>query len=264
MNAHADALCPLPATWSAFLDAGDADAAPDAHLDTHLAACPACQATLERLTALPTADADAVSANKPLGRLRGLIRTGDAPPPGRVADPTLPHVPGYEIHRELGRGGLGVVYEAYHLRLGRTVAIKRMKSWATATPEQLVRFNSDAKFLARLRHPGVIEIYESALYDGQPYSVLECVVGGSLVDALPGEPLHPGDVVPFMARVARTVAHLHAHGVLHCDVKPGNVLLDTRRQPPARTAWRGGGPRSSTSAWPSTATTTCNSPAPPT
>lgn len=222
------ASCPSSDDWNQYLS-GITDAV---ELDTHLADCPFCLATLEHLTALPPAPRADGSAlprggeDALLGRLRGLIGQTDSPPAPTVVDAELPWYPGYEVRRELGRGGLAVVHEAYHLRLNRTVAIKRMKNWAAATPEQLVRFNSDAKFLARLRHPGVIEIYEAALYDGQPYSVLELVPGGSLEDALPGEPVDLRDAAIFMAEVARTVQYLHSHGVLHCDIKPGNILLD--------------------------------------
>ncbi len=236
------AVCPTHTDWRSFLDGGD----DDARLADHLDGCGRCRETMERLTALPPSPADGATwaapparaagsdrlDNDQLGRLRGLIVTADAPPAADPpTDPGLPTLPGYEVRRELGRGGLAVVFEACHLRLNRLVAVKRMKSWATATPEQLVRFNSDAKFLARLRHPGVVDVYDAGLFDGQPYTVLELIGGESLIDAAAGGPFDPRDAARFVERLARTVHHIHDHGVLHGDLKPGNVLLD---RPPAR------------------------------
>ncbi len=98
-----------------------------------------------------------------------------------------PVVQGYEMIRELGRGGMAVVYEARHLRLNRPVALKMIRGHS-ATAEQIVRFGAEAEIIAGLRHPNIVQIYEVGTQAAQPYFALELMEGGTLADALRGKP----------------------------------------------------------------------------
>src|SRR5262249_40173826 len=104
--------------------------------------------------------------------------TGDLVPAG--TDPAWPAVPGYDILAELGRGGMGVVYQARQLALQRTVALKMVLTGTQAGPKDLGRFRAEAAVIARLQHPNIVQIYDVGEAAGRPYFALEFVAGGSL------------------------------------------------------------------------------------
>jgi tetratricopeptide (TPR) repeat protein len=137
----------------------------------------------------------------------------------------LPAVPGYEVLGEVGRGGMGVVYQARHLALHRLVALKTIRTRADARPEMVDRFRTEAEAIARLVHPNIIQVYEVGEIDGQPYLALEFVAGGSLARRLDGAPLPPRPAAELIQVLARAVHAAHRHGVIHRDLKPANVLL---------------------------------------
>ena len=139
-----------------------------------------------------------------------------------AAGPTVP--PGYELIEEVGRGGMGVVYEARHLKLDRIVALKMVRSGEFADPLERARFASEARAVARLSHPNIVQIYEVGEASGCPFLALEFVRGGTLGDVLTG-PLPPRPSAALVATVARAVHHAHDAGIVHRDLKPGNVLL---------------------------------------
>jgi eukaryotic-like serine/threonine-protein kinase len=143
---------------------------------------------------------------------------------GRDEGPAV-SVPGYEVGRELGRGGMGVVYEARHLTLGRTVALKMILAGGHADERQRQRFRAEAQAAARLSHPNVVQVYEVGEHAGLPYLALELCPGGSLDDRLGGTPLPPRVAATLLLPVARAVHAAHAAGVVHRDLKPANVLL---------------------------------------
>ena len=105
--------------------------------------------------------------------------------------PDLPQIPGYEVQELLGRGGMGVVFRARHLRLNRIVALKMALAGAYASPHERERFQREAEAVAGLRHPNVVQIHDVGDSDGRPYFTMEFVDGGSLAQQLSGTP-HAG------------------------------------------------------------------------
>jgi tetratricopeptide (TPR) repeat protein len=134
-------------------------------------------------------------------------------------------VTGYEVLGELGRGGMGVVYKAWQVRLERLVALKMILSGGHAGGEDLARFRTEAEAVARLQHPNVVQIYEVGEQDGLPFLALEFVDGGSLEKKLGGTPLPPPEAARLLETLARAVEAAHQRGVVHRDLKPANVLL---------------------------------------
>jgi serine/threonine protein kinase len=137
-----------------------------------------------------------------------------------------PAVPGYEILGELGRGGMGVVYQARQLGLNRTVALKMVLSGIHTGPNDLARFRAEATAIARLQHPNIVRIYDVGEAAGRPYFVLEFVAGGSLAQHLQGRPQPVRPAAQLVETLARAVHAAHANGVIHRDLKPANILLE--------------------------------------
>jgi WD40 repeat protein/serine/threonine protein kinase len=152
------------------------------------------------------------------------------PGPGDAAPAVRPevHIPGYEILGELGRGGMGVVYKARDLALGRVVALKMVLAGAHAGSPELARFQAEAQTVARLRHPGIVQIFEVGEHQGLPFFALEYIAGGSLAQRLDGTPLPARTAAALVAEVARAVQYAHEQGIVHRDLKPANILLDFR------------------------------------
>ncbi len=149
--------------------------------------------------------------------LRDRLRNG-------AARGQYPPVEGYEILREVGRGGMGVVYQARQLSLNRLVALKMVLAGAHAGVEELLRFRSEAEAAAQLVHPNIVQIHEVGQADGQPYFSMEYVEGGNLAQQL-ATPLPAQGAAQLVETLARAVHHAHAHGVIHRDLKPANVML---------------------------------------
>src|SRR6516165_12337023 len=101
----------------------------------------------------------------------------------------LPQIPGYEVEAVLGRGGMGIVFRARHLRLNRPVAIKMLLGGAYAGPRDLARFQREAEAEAGLRHPHIVQVHDVGEHDGRPYFTMELVDGGSLAQKLRGTPV---------------------------------------------------------------------------
>jgi serine/threonine protein kinase/Flp pilus assembly protein TadD len=138
----------------------------------------------------------------------------------------------YQILEEIGRGGMGVIYRARQRHSRRIVALKRMLSFQADSQETLARFRREAEAVASLDHPNILPIHEvSEGEDGLPFFSMKFAAGGSLVDAAPALRDEPRRSVELMAKVARAVQYAHGHGILHRDLKPGNILLDGRGEP---------------------------------
>jgi serine/threonine protein kinase len=134
-------------------------------------------------------------------------------------------MPGYDLLGVLGRGAMGVVYKARHQRLNRIVALKMILAGGHAGEAELVRFRTEAETVARLRHPGVVQIYDVGEHAGLPYLALEYCDGGSLADRLAGTPLPPAQAAALVEHLARAIDAAHQQHVIHRDLKPANVLL---------------------------------------
>jgi serine/threonine protein kinase/tetratricopeptide (TPR) repeat protein len=138
----------------------------------------------------------------------------------------------YEILDEIGRGGMGVIYLARQRHPHRIVAVKRVLSYHTDSHETLVRFRREADAAASLDHPNLLPIYEvSESKDGLPFFSMKFATGGSLQKVGPALRAEPRKCVQLMAKVARAVEYAHGQGILHRDLKPGNILLDGRGEP---------------------------------
>jgi serine/threonine-protein kinase len=134
-------------------------------------------------------------------------------------------VPGYEILGELGRGGMGVVYQARQTKLNRVVALKMILAGAHAGEGDRRRFLAEAEAVARLQHPNVVQIHEVTEHNGLPCFSLEFCPGGSLAARLAGTPLPPAEAARLVEGLARAVQAAHEAGIVHRDLKPANVLL---------------------------------------
>ncbi|HSQ03006.1 MAG TPA: serine/threonine-protein kinase, partial [Burkholderiales bacterium] len=138
----------------------------------------------------------------------------------------------YQILEEIGRGGMGVIYRARQRHSRRIVALKRVLSYHGDSRETLTRFRREAEAAASLDHPNILPIYEvSEGEDGLPFFSMKFAPGGSLLDAGPALRDEPRRSVALMAKVARAVQYAHDQGILHRDLKPGNILLDGRGEP---------------------------------
>ncbi len=138
----------------------------------------------------------------------------------------------YQILEEIGRGGMGVIYRARQRHSRRIVALKRILSYQADSQETLVRFRREAEAAASLDHPNILPIYEvSESENGLPFFSMKFAAGGSLHDTATGLRNDPRRIVRLMAKVTRAVQHAHGQGILHRDIKPGNILLDGRGEP---------------------------------
>ncbi len=175
-------------------------------LERHVESCDACQAALERM------------ARRSSG-------------PGALADPAgarldPPEVPGFAIEGELGRGSMGVVYLARQARLGRRVALKLIPGDPVDGARARECWLREARAAARVRDPRVVQIHDVGEAGGLLYLVLEYVPGGSLKQRVKG-PLSPESAAALAERIAAGVAAVHRAGLLHLDLKPSNILLDS-------------------------------------
>jgi len=132
----------------------------------------------------------------------------------------------YELLEEIARGGMGVVYRARQIKLNRIVAVKMILSGQRAGDEELKRFRGEAEAAAALDHPGIVPIYEIGIHEDQHYFSMGFVSGESLQAQLRDGPLPPRRSAEICIKVAEAVAYAHAHGVIHRDLKPGNILID--------------------------------------
>jgi serine/threonine-protein kinase len=170
-------------------------------------------------------EVDQALGEKVLLPTRGQSTTGGGSAAARgAADPE--RVGDYEILGELGRGGMGVVYQARQARLQRLVAVKMILAGVHAEPASRARFRREAVAVARLQHPHIVQVHEVGEHDGQPFFSLEFCAGGSLEKQLAGgHRFGAREAAALTETLARAIHHAHQHGIVHRDLKPANVLL---------------------------------------
>ena len=173
---------------------------------------------------VPGPDSQATLAFTPVERL--TLKVGDLP---RELPVRLGH---YAIEREIGRGAMGVVYQARQEGLNRVVALKLLREGRHASTSLQHRFHREARAMARLRHPNIVAVHEVGDYEGQPFFTMD------LVDGLPLDRFaakvgirDPVLVADLVARIADAVSYAHGQGIVHRDLKPNNIIVDPRGEP---------------------------------
>jgi eukaryotic-like serine/threonine-protein kinase len=146
-------------------------------------------------------------------------------PPANIVLNTYPQVAGFEIERVLGAGGMGIVYKAWQPALERSVALKMIRAGAGARPEDIVRFQAEAKAVAGIEHNNIVKIFGIGEQDGLPYFSLEYLSGGSLAQKVGGKPQPADEAARIVEILARAIHVAHGRKVIHRDLKPANILI---------------------------------------
>src|SRR5881296_3928388 len=164
-----------------------------------------------------------------------LSRENAKPAPGAKeavsAATMLGELGDYELLEEIGRGAQGVVFRARQKSLNRTVALKVISLGQWASKAHLKRFRREAEAAASLDHPCIVPIYEVGEREGSCYFSMKFIDGGQLDEVAKRTPISIRNAAELIAKLARTVHYAHEHGILHRDIKPGNILLDAKGEP---------------------------------
>lgn len=217
-------LLDLVVRWQKLRDAGQAATA-----ETLCADCPELLPALrERLDARAARDTRPLTESFHPGSQLNTPKLSD-----REVSASGPFgtIPGYEILRELGRGGMGVVYLARQAGVGRLVAVKMLLSGAHAAPVERARFEAEVAAIGRLQHPNLVQVFEVNEHDGRAYFSMEYLNGGSLDDLISGRPRPPKPAAELVRTLARAMHAAHQQGIVHRDLKPANVLLTADNVP---------------------------------
>jgi serine/threonine protein kinase len=183
------------------------------------------------LSAVASAKADDPGrVDEPAGDETDAAAAGHNKKTARAAE-LLGELGDYELLEEVGRGGQGVVFRARQKSLNRTVALKVISLGQWASKAHLKRFRLEAEAAAHLEHPGIVPIHEVGERDGSCYFSMKFIEGGQLDEVVRRTPMSIRRAVELIANVARTLHYAHEHGILHRDIKPGNILLDAKGEP---------------------------------
>ena len=178
------------------------------------------------------ADDIALLQSSDLNHLTGggskMLRTSGTLAAGSAIGTTIGE---YELQAELGRGGMGVVYQAYQASLQRTVALKMIPNAAFAAAQDLARLRAEAMAAARLSHPNIVPVYEVGEHNGQPWFSMQFIQGMTLSDRLMKGPMTPREAVTLLVPIVDAIGAAHRAGVLHRDLKPSNILIATDGTP---------------------------------
>jgi WD40 repeat protein len=229
----------LNSVLAEYLEAEDAGRAPNRR--EFVAGHPEIAAELEAFFANQD---EFDSRAEPLGPVRPAASSRSDEPPrpfwrspakntsvSAVSEPAVRRFGEYELLEEIARGGMGVVYKARHVGLGRIVGLKMILAGPLASPGDLDRFRLEAQATAMLDHPNLVPTYEVGECDGRPFFTMKFVEGHSLSDRLAEWKHDPRAVAQIISKIARAVHYAHQHGVLHRDLKPANILIDAAGEP---------------------------------
>jgi WD40 repeat protein/predicted Ser/Thr protein kinase len=178
--------------------------------------CPRCKAVARRLVAGLCARC----------LIAGAMKSPAAPVPGGSGRAGLLSIPGYTVTAEIARGGMGVVYRASQADPARDVALKMLRPQSLESPEMLERFRQEAQTLAALDHPAILPVYDTGEEEGLPWFTMKLATGGTLATRKTEFSGRWREIAELVVRLAEAVQFAHERGVLHRDIKPGNVLFD--------------------------------------
>lgn len=162
--------------------------------------------------------------------LQTAIKAAPQSPRLEVGPVPLTRIAQYELIKEIGRGGMGVVFKARDVRLNRIVALKMIRGGTLANADELQRFEKEAAAAAQLKHPNIVALYEVSPNDQQPFLSMEYIGGTSLAERVSLGPLSSRRAAAYLEQTARAVHYAHTKGIVHRDLKPANVLLDENDQ----------------------------------
>ena len=144
-----------------------------------------------------------------------------------LADPPpVNHFGNYEVIEEISRGGVGIVYKARQPGLNRVVALKVLLGGSTASKQQVQRFLHEAQAAAKLQHPNIVPIHDFGVHEGQYFFTMDYIDGQSLADLIARGPMPPKDALDIVRQVSDALQYAHANGIVHRDIKPGNILIN--------------------------------------
>jgi len=195
--------------------------------------CPFCRTKFTAPAPSDVAPPNATFAHEPAPPTHA-VAPGDAFSPP-AADPVSTamseRIGRFQVRAVLGAGTFGTVYRAYDPQLEREVALKVPRRSGVENPHHLERFMREAKSAAKLRHPHIVPVFETGFDGTHHYIASAFIEGRTLADAVQCGPMPPRQAVPLVRALAEALAHAHENGIVHRDVKPGNVLLDSAREP---------------------------------
>lgn len=197
--------------------------------------CPVCQTPLPRDA--PEGFCPRCSFNSALRAKPAGAAPGTTTKPGGAAGIITHEVHSahrfgdYELLEEIACGGMGIVYKARQCSLDRIVALKLLLFGAHTAPEAIQRFYAGSMAAVALRHPNLVDIHEVGICEGQHYLSMEYIAGQSLSAVICGQQLSAESAARYVRIIAEAIHYAHEHGVLHCDLKPSNVLIDANDQP---------------------------------